>query len=97
MKRLPRYAAIAHLVALGALLVISVRVQAQNDPLPSWNDGPTKQAIIEFVQDHHRQVEPEVRAASRAHCHLRPGRDLVGLAPDVRASGLLPGPGAGGR
>jgi phosphoglycolate phosphatase-like HAD superfamily hydrolase len=50
MKRLPRYAAIAHLVALGALLVISVRVQAQNDPLPSWNDGPTKQAIIEFVQ-----------------------------------------------
>ncbi|MGA8281082.1 MAG: HAD family hydrolase [Desulfobacterales bacterium] len=50
MKRLPRYAAIAHLVALGALLVISGRVQAQNDPLPSWNDGPTKQAIIEFVQ-----------------------------------------------
>ena len=25
----------------------------QTDPLPSWNEGPAKQAIIEFVQSHH--------------------------------------------
>jgi phosphoserine phosphatase len=23
---------------------------AQSDPLPSWNDGPTKQAIVDFIQ-----------------------------------------------
>jgi len=23
---------------------------AQSDPLPSWNDGPAKQAIIKFVK-----------------------------------------------
>ena len=33
------------------LLVLSNAVAgAQSDPLPSWNDGPNKQAIIDFVQ-----------------------------------------------
>ncbi|MGZ9158611.1 MAG: HAD family hydrolase [Nitrospira sp.] len=32
-----------------ALLVFS-RAHAQTDPLPSWNDGPAKEAIVEFVQ-----------------------------------------------
>jgi phosphoserine phosphatase len=32
-----------------ALLVLAVPAGAQEDPLPSWNDGPTKQAIIDFV------------------------------------------------
>ena len=36
--------------ALGALLAFSTHVQAQTDPLPSWNDGPAKKAIVEFVQ-----------------------------------------------
>ena len=44
--------AVARLVgwALCALLAVSVRVYAQTDPLPSWNDGAAKKAIIAFVQ-----------------------------------------------
>lgn len=36
---------------LGAIIGLgsSVPVLAQGDPLPSWNDTPTKQAIVEFV------------------------------------------------
>jgi hypothetical protein len=33
-----------------ALLVAGVRAEAQPDPLPSWNDGAAKQAIVEFVK-----------------------------------------------
>ncbi len=36
------------------------------DPLPSWNDGPAKQAIVDFVQRDHDQGEPEVRARRRS-------------------------------
>ena len=36
--------------ALCALLFFVTHAHAQTDPLPSWNDGPAKQAIIEFVQ-----------------------------------------------
>jgi phosphoglycolate phosphatase-like HAD superfamily hydrolase len=38
--------------ALAAILcaVYPARALAQTDPLPSWNDGPAKQAIVEFVQ-----------------------------------------------
>ena len=37
-------------LALCALLFFVTHAHAQTDPLPSWNDGPAKQAIIEFVQ-----------------------------------------------
>jgi phosphoserine phosphatase len=33
-----------------AALLAAFTAAAQTDPLPSWNDGPTKQAIVEFVQ-----------------------------------------------
>ena len=36
--------------ALIALLFVCIHAQAQNDPLPSWNDGPAKQAIVELVK-----------------------------------------------
>jgi phosphoglycolate phosphatase-like HAD superfamily hydrolase len=32
-------------------VVLSAQVSAQTDPLPSWNDGAAKQAIIAFVTD----------------------------------------------
>ena len=43
--------------------------EAQTDLLPSWNDGPAKQAIIQFVQDTTDQaspnfVPPEARIAT---------------------------------
>ena len=33
-----------------ALCATAWSVQAADDPLPSWNDGPAKQAIVEFVE-----------------------------------------------
>ncbi|HKS09875.1 MAG TPA: HAD family hydrolase [Pyrinomonadaceae bacterium] len=36
-------------VLIVLLLICGSVVRAQSDPLPSWNDGPGKQAIIEFV------------------------------------------------
>jgi phosphoserine phosphatase len=33
-----------------SLLAVGVRASAQTDPLPSWNDGAAKKAIVEFVQ-----------------------------------------------
>jgi hypothetical protein len=32
------------------MTVAGAQSAAQSDPLPSWNDGPAKQAIVEFVQ-----------------------------------------------
>ena len=42
----------AHALLLGALLLLAGApwTLAQTDPLPSWNDGPAKKAIVEFVQ-----------------------------------------------
>jgi phosphoserine phosphatase len=48
--------------------VINATAALNNDPLPSWNDTPTKQKIIQFVQDvtnqnRSRYVKPEERIA----------------------------------
>ena len=37
-------------LALLAGLAAGAQAFAQTDPLPSWNDGPTKKAILEFVR-----------------------------------------------
>jgi phosphoglycolate phosphatase-like HAD superfamily hydrolase len=37
-------------LALVASLALTTRAFAQTDPLPSWNDGPARQAIVAFVQ-----------------------------------------------
>ena len=41
---------LARCLVLGTLLVLCPPALAQTDPLPSWNDGPAKKAIVEFVQ-----------------------------------------------
>ncbi|WP_413923092.1 HAD family hydrolase [Candidatus Accumulibacter phosphatis] len=46
-------------LALTALLALSVHANAQTDPLPSWNDGPAKQAIVTFVKDTTTQGSPK--------------------------------------
>jgi phosphoglycolate phosphatase-like HAD superfamily hydrolase len=56
-------------LALVAWLAVSARALAQTDPLPSWNDGPAKQAIVAFVQATTDQssptfVPPEARIAT---------------------------------
>jgi len=50
MRTIRSYAALAHVFGLGALLALGPQVQAQTDPLPSWNDGAAKKAIVEFAQ-----------------------------------------------
>jgi len=37
-------------VAQAALLFVTAHAHAQTDPLPSWNDGPAKQAILAFFK-----------------------------------------------
>src|SRR5262245_29150074 len=59
MRKLTMIATFTLLVALGALLCQLGLSQpaatfaedrlARTDPLPSWNEGPTKQAILDFV------------------------------------------------
>jgi phosphoglycolate phosphatase-like HAD superfamily hydrolase len=54
---------------LVALLAISAQAFAQTDPLPSWNDGPAKRSILDFVQtttdqSSPRFVPPEARIAT---------------------------------
>ena len=46
-------------LALCTLLFVAVQAHAQTDPLPSWNDGPAKKAIVEFVQTTTTQGSPK--------------------------------------
>ena len=41
---------LARTFVLSVLMTLGLSAQAQTDPLPSWNDGPAKKAIVEFVQ-----------------------------------------------
>jgi hypothetical protein len=50
------------LLALPALLLLSGRAfgqQGQTDRLPSWNDGPAKSAILEFVRSTTDKASPK--------------------------------------
>ncbi len=58
MKPLHPFSGLARTLALGLLLAFGVRAQAQTDPLPSWNDGPAKQAIVTFVKETTEQGSP---------------------------------------
>ncbi len=47
-------------LGLAALIAAWISMAAaQTDPLPSWNDGPAKQAIIAFVTDVTREGSPD--------------------------------------
>ena len=41
-----------------ATIALPVSAQVRSDPLPSWNEGPTKAAIVEFVGKVTRQGSP---------------------------------------
>jgi hypothetical protein len=58
-------------IALGICLALlgTTSARAQRDPLPSWNDGASKKAIISFVKDtteksSPKYVEPKDRVAT---------------------------------
>ncbi len=50
MKRRIFLASLVRTLALGAAVTLGGYAHAQVDPLPSWNDGPAKKAILGFVQ-----------------------------------------------
>ena len=62
--------------------------QAQSTPLASWNDGPAKQAILDFVKVTTDRASAELRAARGSHRDVRSGRHSLGGAPALR-TGLL--------
>lgn len=56
----------AQIVAFTATLLLAAQASAQIDPLPSWNDGVAKKAIVDFVQSTTLQGGPSfVPAAER--------------------------------
>jgi phosphoglycolate phosphatase-like HAD superfamily hydrolase len=50
MKTIRSRSFLARILALGLLGAPGAHALAQGDPLPSWNDGAAKKAILEFVQ-----------------------------------------------
>lgn len=50
---------LGRVLALTALLPLAMSAQAQTDPLPSWNEGATKQAIVDFVKATTTQGGPQ--------------------------------------
>jgi phosphoglycolate phosphatase-like HAD superfamily hydrolase len=66
MKPTPRLLGFARIFALCALFALGARAHAQTAPLPSWNEGPARQAIIEFVKATTDQASPKfVPSAAR--------------------------------
>ena len=52
MTMLSRRTVLAAFLAIGLFGSVAIGAQAETqatDPLPSWNDGPTKQSILDFV------------------------------------------------
>ena len=50
---------LARSLVLGMLVALGAPALAQTDPLPSWNEGPAKQAIVSFVKDTTTQGSPK--------------------------------------
>ena len=81
--------------SLFTLLIVCVRAHAQTDPLPSWNDGPAKQAIVEFVKTTTDRASPQFVPPEERIATFDQDGTTLGRASDVHAGDLLPGPGAG--
>jgi phosphoglycolate phosphatase-like HAD superfamily hydrolase len=66
MKPMSCFSKFMRPLLLATLLALSAQAQAQTDPLPSWNDGAAKKAIVEFVATTTTQGSPKyVPAAER--------------------------------
>lgn len=51
MKRAHGLPPLLRILALAIPLLLADGARAETDPLPSWNNGPAKQAILSFVQE----------------------------------------------
>ena len=67
LNRLNRRTFLAALIALGLASLAPLQARAATlDPLPSWNDGPTKKSIIDFVTAVTKEGGPDyVKPAER--------------------------------
>ena len=90
----PSRSAVAPCSAALAALALwpGLAARAQDDPLPSWNDGAAKQAIVDFVTAATTEGGADLRRARRPHRHLRPGRHHLGRAAALRPGPLRPRP-----
>ena len=61
MKLIVRFL-LASVLAAAAGLAFGTQAFAQIDPLPSWNDGPARQAIVRFVQETTDKSSPKLVA-----------------------------------
>ncbi|MBP1688620.1 MAG: NapD-like protein [Deltaproteobacteria bacterium] len=59
MRPKPVSTGVLHALVLGVLLTFGTWAHAQTDPLPSWNDGAAKKAIVDFVQATTTQGSPK--------------------------------------
>ncbi len=59
MSRIINKFGIASILIIFVLLFLNFPVSAQPDPLPSWNDGPAKRAIISFVKETTDEAGPD--------------------------------------
>ena len=59
MKFFRTFSWFACVVTLGALLALGTQAFAETGPLPSWNDGPSKQAILTFVKETTTEGSPK--------------------------------------
>ena len=69
MKSLLRLTPLVLFLAIPLLMAQAFNQDAKTDPLPSWNDGPAKKALVEFVRvttdkDSKQFVPPEQRIAT---------------------------------
>jgi hypothetical protein len=62
-----RRAVLAALLSLatGAIALRAHSALAQGDPLPTWNEGPAKQSLVNFVTEVTRQGSPDFVSLSQ--------------------------------
>jgi len=59
MRQTPVFPVLARFAGLALLFLVVLEVQGQTDPLPSWNDGAARKAIVDFVQATTTQGSPQ--------------------------------------
>ena len=72
------------LASTAAMPFAAGSARAQGDPLPAWNDSPSKQSILGFVAAATQEGSPEFVPGIEAHCDLRQRRHAMVRTADVR-------------
>ena len=73
----------------------SAALRARTDPLPSWNDGTAKQAIVDFVKATTDSASPNFVPPEERIATFDQDGTLWVEHPDLQPGGLLPRSGAG--